>query len=35
MCGIFGGFNIDKNTSQKAIELINRGDDGITVEKMD
>ncbi len=35
MCGIFGGFNIGENTSQKAIELINRGDDGITIKKID
>lgn len=34
MCGIFGGHNIEFNDVKKAISLINRGDDGTTVSKI-
>ena len=35
MCGIFGGTLISSDIASKAINLIHRGDDGITVEKLD
>ena len=34
MCGIFGGYGISVDESRKAIELIKRGDDGITISKL-
>ncbi len=34
MCGIFGGYGISVDESKKAIDLINRGDDGITISKL-
>ena len=34
MCGIFGGCGISVDESRKAIELIKRGDDGITISKL-
>ncbi len=34
MCGIFGGYNINLLESQNGIELIKRGNDGITVSKL-
>jgi asparagine synthase (glutamine-hydrolysing) len=34
MCGIFGGYNLNLLESQNGIELIKRGNDGITVSKL-
>ena len=34
MCGIFGGYNINFSETKKGIELIQRGNDGITVSKL-
>ena len=34
MCGIFGGLGITLEESDKAIKLIKRGEDGITVSKL-
>ena len=34
MCGIFGGYNINHLETQKGIELIKRGNDGITVSEL-
>ena len=34
MCGIFGGLGITLEESEKAIKLIRRGEDGITVAKL-
>ena len=34
MCGIFGGYNISLDEVQKGINLINRGNDGITVKDL-
>ena len=35
MCGIFGGYNIGQDETERAISLIRRGDDGITISKLD
>ena len=35
MCGIFGGYNITLEETKKGINLINRGNDGITVSELD
>ena len=35
MCGIFGGYNIPLDEVKKGINLINRGNDGITVAELD
>ena len=35
MCGIFGGTLVSSDVAFQAINLINRGEDGITVEKLD
>jgi len=35
MCGIFGGYNIGQEETEQAISLIRRGDDGITISKLD
>ncbi len=32
MCGIFGGFNVSRNEVEKGINLIKRGNDGITIK---
>ena len=34
MCGIFGGFGINLNQAKNAIDLIKRGDDGITISQL-
>jgi asparagine synthase (glutamine-hydrolysing) len=34
MCGIFGGYNINLNETEKGINLINRGNDGITISQL-
>ena len=34
MCGIFGGQNINKDEVKKAINLIKRGEDGISIETL-
>jgi asparagine synthase (glutamine-hydrolysing) len=34
MCGLFGGYGVSENEAKKAIELIKRGEDGITIEKL-
>ena len=34
MCGIFGGFNISLDEVKKGINLINRGNDGITIKDL-
>jgi len=34
MCGIFGGTGLTLDESKKAINLINRGDDGITIKEI-
>lgn len=34
MCGIFGGLGVSKIECQNGIELIHRGDDGITVKEL-
>lgn len=34
MCGIFGGYGISVDECKKAIQLINRGEDGITISKL-
>ena len=34
MCGIFGGFGVKEFEAQKAIGMIRRGEDGITVEQL-
>ena len=34
MCGIFGGHNISQDEANKGINLIKRGNDGITVSKL-
>ena len=35
MCGIFGGYNISFDETEKGINLINRGNDGITIKDLD
>ena len=35
MCGIFGGYNIPLDNVKKGINLIKRGNDGITVAELD
>jgi|TARA_B110000037_G_scaffold216370_1_gene275399 asparagine synthase (glutamine-hydrolysing) len=34
MCGIFGGYNIELSEVENAINLINRGNDGITITQL-
>ena len=34
MCGIFGGQNVNKDEVEKAINLIKRGEDGISIETL-
>ena len=34
MCGIFGGYNIDRIETEKGINLIKRGNDGITISQL-
>ena len=34
MCGIFGGVNVDFNEAKDCINLIKRGEDGITIKKI-
>ena len=34
MCGIFGGIGISVKEAKQAINLIKRGDDGITVKEL-
>ena len=34
MCGIFGGYNINLNETETGINLINRGNDGITISHL-
>ena len=34
MCGIFGGYNLSFNEAKKGIELIKRGNDGISIDKL-
>lgn len=34
MCGIFGGYNINLAETEKGINLINRGNDGITISEL-
>ena len=35
MCGIFGGTLLNSDIATKGINLINRGLDGITIEKLE
>ena len=35
MCGIFGGFGINKDEVKSGINLINRGEDGISIKNFD
>ena len=35
MCGIFGGFNISFDEAEKGINLLKRGNDGITISELD
>lgn len=35
MCGIFGGYNISLEETEKGINLIKRGNDGITITELD
>tara|TARA_Y100000590_G_C15720291_1_gene1013317 strand:+ start:2014 stop:2289 length:276 start_codon:yes stop_codon:yes gene_type:complete len=35
MCGIFGGFGVTKHQAKDAINLIKRGEDGITIDQID
>ena len=35
MCGIFGGYNVSFDVVKKGINLIKRGNDGITVAELD
>ena len=35
MCGIFGGYNISFEETQKGINLIKRGNDGITISELE
>ena len=34
MCGIFGGYNISLDETEKGISLIKRGNDGITITEL-
>ena len=34
MCGIFGGYGISLDECRKGIDLIKRGEDGITISKL-
>ncbi len=34
MCGLFGGFGVSENDAEKAIKLIRRGEDGITIKSL-
>ncbi len=34
MCGIFGGYNVDRVETEKGINLIKRGNDGITISQL-
>ena len=34
MCGIFGGYNISFHKVEKGINLVNKGNDGITVTEL-
>ena len=34
MCGLFGGFGVSENDAEKAIKLIRRGEDGITIKNL-
>ena len=35
MCGIFGGVGISKSEAAKGIDLINRGNDGISISQLE
>ena len=35
MCGIFGGYNIGFKETEKGINLIKRGNDGITISELE
>ena len=35
MCGIFGGIGVTENQVKDGIDLIKRGDDGITITKLE
>lgn len=35
MCGIFGGYNLSFEETKKGIDLLKRGNDGITISKLD
>lgn len=35
MCGIFGGYNISNKICEDSINLIERGNDGISIHKLE
>ncbi len=35
MCGIFGGFKVSKDEATKGIDLIKRGNDGVSIDNVD
>jgi hypothetical protein len=35
MCGIFGGYNISRKICEDSINLIDRGNDGISIDQLE